>query len=368
MSSFPQRWNNALNKLKETPDKTSILNNKTCKSFINSRLAMFETAGGGEEKLRKLKNAFSNSSFIYGTVGKKAAHYGNRGNPAIVALQKWHSKTVKGVKNKQNDAHGRSRADLVLDKKFANFSRHLNLYDPGPRTEQYIRQGHQMMDQYFGMDNKLHMNRIPIIAEFVHYAMDFKGEFDFSISGKQASLNTFSGDGWENRNILAKYGQSTTKEISKIIRTGIKEWGGVIIFEGKAVYGSSIFDEKAYSGDTDLEAQELFKAFTTGAGPRVPYGKGFIEFQWGGIPTIPSKAHFLTNWLHRDDGLVHTYLNRISDDKLDQLFTNNHGLRPIWNNFQDFSVPIAFSDRKAFIEMIGESVSYAYGSGRMRRK
>jgi len=209
----------------------------------------------------------------------------------------------------------------------------------------------------------------------VHYAMDFMGPFDMDVSGLVAAQRTFPGEGddwgWKTEEITAKYnGNSTTKEISKIIRTAIHRWGGLIVFEGKSIYGASIFDPHAYSGDTDREAQELFKSFSRGSGPRVPYGRGYVEFQWGGVPTVPSRAHFLTNWRHRDDGLVHTIYNQVESGNLDVLFSGSHGLRDIWNNFMDFPADLAGyteQNKAAHIWWLGELTTYAYGSGTKRQ-
>ena len=180
-----------------------------------------------------------------------------------------------------------------------------NIYDPGVRTKQYILKGHQMMDMYFGMqgqnNNKFWRHRNNIIAEFVHYVMGYHTRgvaFDPEMPGWKAYQQAFNttDPGWQGN----RYGpgQSTTKEISKVIRHGIQTFGGKLIFEAQQVYGDNIFSWNGSPRDTDIEAQDLFQYVQRGTqSPQVKYGdKGTLEFQWGGEPTVLSRAHFLTNW------------------------------------------------------------------------
>ena len=375
MSSFEERFQRGVERIRSA----SANSEQELRVFQkHPRFAMFGPGNRGLDRVQRVKAAFSFSSFIYGTAGPKALQYGGRGNPATAALKHWHAKTAQSVRNVRPDAAGRPRTA----QRYNNLLRSLRLYDPGPRTAQYIKRGHQMMDCYFGMDNWLHFRRIPIIAEFVHYVMEFSGPFSMAVSGKEAAKATFrvkaAGEkdddlGWKTAEIEGKYGagMSTTKEISKIIRTAIYLWGGTIIFEGKAVYGASIFDKKARQGDTDLEAQELFKYFSPGSSHAVPFGRGRVEFQWGGVNTVPTKAHFVTNWNYMHNGLVHTDQNRPSIDKILQLFSDGHGLRPIWNNFVDFPRELGASSPQHIlesIEMLSDLVTYAYGSGHTQKR
>lgn len=205
-----------------------------------------------------------------------------------------------------------------------------------------------MMDMYYGMDNQLFLNRDVRIAEFVHYVMRFdqlggKPKFDPQVSGRDAFKAAFpnTDEGWkQSAETDAIYGQSATKEMSKIIRRGIFEFGGKLIFEGKAVFGAGIFDPKAYQGDTDLEAQSLLATPGLSSSANVRYGEGTLEFQWGGKPTVPTKAHFLTNWVYDPSKVTHKLANRGSGSVWQQLaqkvMSNSHGLRPIWDQFEDF--------------------------------
>lgn len=313
MIDFEKRWNEAL------------------ESFGNRK-----TQFGGESRtlsMLQLGRAFQDNVFIYGTVGPNALHNGggNTGNATARMASKWFTKAKSG------------RGAVLLS------NRNINLYDPGPRTEQLIKMGHQMMDMYYGMENQLYINRNLIIAEFVHYAMYYHklgqnpAPFDPNISGRDAFRVAFPGvdEGWKTHaNMTAIYGHSATKEISKIIRMGIKRFGGKLIFEAKSVFGQGIFDPTGYQGDTDLEAQQLFQEISCNS-PQTPYGKGVLEIQWGGKPTLLTRAHFLTNWTYSGKKVTHRKYNQAGGDMGADVWTafvetamgSNHGLRPIWNNF-----------------------------------
>lgn len=259
-------------------------------------------------------------------------HYGGRGNPVARAAAHWTHQTQLHAKHYSRIA-GRS----------------FKFYDPGPRTASLIQGGYQMMDMYYGMDNDLFRNRKLNIAEFIHLAMEFdkkgkKPKFDPDKSGRQAFWEAYPHIklGHEKHaDTDAAYGHSATKEMSKIIREGIRRFGGKLIFEGKSVYGAGVFDPTAYQGDTDLEAQELFKSFRLPVTPRIPFGEGTLEFQWSGIPTTPTRAHFLTNW-NWSGANVNRGANRGApgDPKdawknfVERALSDRHGLRAIWNNFQ----------------------------------
>ncbi|MEP3918040.1 hypothetical protein [Ascidiaceihabitans sp.] len=298
-----------------------------------------------DRQQRALENAFSTSTFIYGTVGPVALHAaaGNRGNAAARGAAQWVKHTKDNLLAKGVNPEAGVR--------FLN--REFKLYDPGPRTAQLVAGNYQMMDMYYGMDNTLFRNRIPAIAEFVHYAMQFDKmgvPFDPNVSGRDAFKQAFntSNEGW-NMDFTQRrvYGQSATQEMSKIIREGISRYGGRLIFEGKAVYGAGIFDLAARQGDTDREAQALFQNFNVRGTPMAPLGQGILEFQWGGQATTPTRAHFLTNWSYAGPS-IHGVANRIHmTDKtqtqtghLNRLMGPNHGLRPIWNNFVNFPLSV----------------------------
>lgn len=100
-----------------------------------------------------------------------------------------------------------------------------------------------------------------------------------------------------------------------------------MVFEGKDVYYSQVFDSAAHRvGDTDLEAQELFKYFRPGCA-KVPFGKGSLIFNWNGQVVVPTKAHFITNWSYFE-GNTHKEGNVVKST-----FCEGR-LRPIWGNFQ----------------------------------
>lgn len=261
-------------------------------------------------------DAFKKSTFIYGTMGKG-------------------SFIVRGLKNWAAKAH--TKAAEPADRAKPIIERELNLFDPGRRAEQYLAGGYQMMDLYYGQKGtNMHTYRIPAIAEFVHHAMGFKGEFSMYQTGRQAYQYTWKTtmEGWQNGS-PGDYGHTATKEMSRIIRYGIRTFGGTLIFEGREVYYSQVFYRTpARIGDTDLEARELFQYFQPGAST-VGYGKGRLIFHWGGKQTIPTKMHFLTNWVWGGQGVMHAAANMAKTN------FDVEPLLPIWNNFQ--RVPAALA-------------------------
>lgn len=306
MTDFETRWNNALSQIEHTPFGKNKLLARTM-----------------------VKEQFRNSTFIYGTVGPNALHngWGATGNPVARAGLHWIN---------QARAHPHS----IFRKRI------IRLYDPGPRTAALVKDGLQMMDMYYGMNNDLFRNRNLHIAEFVHRVMGFAERgvpFDPNMSGRDAFFAAFPGaqEGWYKQGVTdAAYGQSATKEMSKTIREGIRRFGGKLIFEGKSVYGAGIFDPHARQGDTDLEAQELFQYLVWPVTPRVPFGNGTLEFQWGGRATTPTRAHFLSNW-NWGGSTTHGPRNRVNQDNvndpwreyLKNVMGKRHGLRLIWHNF-----------------------------------
>jgi hypothetical protein len=253
--------------------------------------------------------AFKKSTFIYGTMGK--------GSVIVRGLKNWAAKAKLG-------AHPSDHLKRTAD-------RELNLFDPGRRAEQYLAGGYQMMDLYYGQaGTNMHTHRIPAIAEFVHHAMAFKGSFSMKQSGRDAYQETWKtkAEGWQ-ANSPGDYGHTATKEISRIIRYGIRTFGGKLIFEGREVYYNQVFYENpARIGDTDLEARELFQYFMPGTSS-VPYGKGRLIFHWGGKETVPTKMHFLTNWVWGGQGVMHSANNMAKNT-----FAKDGALSNIWNNFQ----------------------------------
>lgn len=243
----------------------------------------------------RLKLAFQRKVFVYGT----------QGNGSFI---------VKGLKNFSNKT----------------LSRKVNLFEPGRRGAAYLAGNFQMMDLYYGQAGTgLHLKRDPIIAEFVHHAMGFTGPFSMTVSGRDAYMKTFKTgiEGWDERSpsTHAYNTLTATKEMSRIIRWGIAKFGGTLIFEGKDVYYSQVFDKTAPRvGDTDLEARELFKYFKPNAS-KVPFGRGKLVFHWNGKETVPSKSHFISNWKWNQNQ-THEEGNYAQD-------LNEQNLLPIWNNF-----------------------------------
>jgi len=292
----------------------------------------------------KVISAFKQSTFIYGTKGS--------GSAVVRVLKAWAARPRTNVANggtgnaaaaKDTNVADPGSGDAAEQKKEQLrrvIDRELNLFDPGRRANEYIENGYQMMDMYYGQaGTTLHTKRNPTIAEFMHYAMDFIGPFNMNQSGRDAYMETFPGaaEGWcPDARAATKYNLTATKEMSRIIRWGIEHFGGNIIFEGQEVYYSQVFDKAVQNPrDTDLEAQELFEFFRPGAST-VQFGKGKISFHWKGRETVPTRFHFRNNWKYTDG---HTH-------KSDNMVVNLKGtaLRPIWNNFLEY--PGALSGEK----------------------
>ena len=63
-------------------------------------------------------------------------------------------------------------------------------YDPGPGPAP--PSGRQMMDLYYGQGGtNMHLG-VPIIGEYVHRAMEFKGQYDHTKSGRETYLDSFA--------------------------------------------------------------------------------------------------------------------------------------------------------------------------------
>jgi hypothetical protein len=275
----------------------------------------------------KVASAFKQSTFIYGTQGS--------GSVIVRGLKAWVGRARTNMAaTAAADPTGAKQAQL---KRIVE--RELNLFDPGRRAGAYLAGGHQMMDLYYGQKGTtLHLKRIPAIAEFVHYAMGFNGEFSMKQSGRDAYMETFktSIEGWDNATpAKAMYnGLTATKEMSRIIRWGIQRFGGTLIFEGREVYYSQVFDPAvARIGDTDLEARDLFQYFMPGASS-ARFGKGTLIFYWGGRETVPTKLHFITNWTWAG-GQTHLFAN------MSTFYAKGKTFLAIWENFDRFPRALA---------------------------
>lgn len=277
----------------------------------------------------RLERAFKDNPFIYGT--------GGTGNKTFNKVTNaWFAKAQK--------SRGQNPGNVALQMRVA---RELQLFEPGMRSSAMLHNGYQMMDMYYGNKQHLHANRIPAIAEFVHYALGFQGKFSMAESGRDAYMRTHKTtvEGWAGGSPLhvqknaaalpqAYTHLTTTKEISRVIRWAIEQLGGVLVFEGAEVYYGQVFEERApYVSDTDLEARNLFTFFKPGLST-VRFGNGRIVFHWFGIETVPTQLHFRSNWRFRKllktgTALTHQPVN-FADEQLDL-----PGLMPIWKNFSE---------------------------------
>lgn len=245
---------------------------------------------------------------------------------------------------------------LMGDKAFEN-SPNLTFYDPGPRLG--ALQGKQMMDYYYGQEGThLHAMRNPVVGEYVHIAMGFKGKYDHSVPGWKAYKNTYNvppHDGWAwpvwgdpssglffRPNKEAPGGKEPLKGtvyMSWVIQNGVAEYGGQLIFEGKGVYYGQVFCEGATirRGDTDIEAMNLFTYFRPGYS-RAQFKNGLVIFHWNGVEAIPTHFKFQENW-QWSGGVLHTHKNWRT-----QAQRETDVLKPIWNNFDSFVKQDRFSE------------------------
>ena len=182
-------------------------------------------------------------------------------------------------------------------------------YDPGPRRDAVMRGGLQMMDMYYGNGGRLTDSRDPVINEFVLAATGLTGVGKAVWAHKKVSprLAYFAQhgnaqEGWAKTDPgQTRYGVTTTKEISRIIRWGLGEYGGTLIYDGAEVTYSGVFQQTPKSpapGDTDLEARGLFTHFRPGESrARFGRGNGQIIFHWYSEETIPTLLHFASTWV-----------------------------------------------------------------------
>lgn len=312
---------------------------------------MADSEGRIERAIRRvgkerLANAFRNSIFVYGTTG---------GSFVAPAIDQWRASMLLNRKTHNQKVQSGSLAGELVSEDL----RKLNIYDPGPRTK--IALDNQMMDCYYGQEGtSIHLRRNRTIGEYVHYAMCFSGFYDQRVSGRDAYLNSFGKhpdgkggfiEGWASwpklpngfREFDEFYypdpdtpgkGYSATKEMSRIIRMGIYELGGTLIFEGTNVPYQGVFVKGARVSDTSLEAENLFKFFTPGKS-RINFGKGELVFHWHGKETVPSLALFHSNWYFfcppGGKPVFHKMQNQRRADPSEEL-------KPIYNNFVRISV------------------------------
>lgn len=344
--------------------------------------------------LQRLDREFSNTTFAYGTVGPNPLNgeswqQGGGSSVLIKAVAKFKLKLrkkqfIEARRQARGQAPGQGGYAQEFDRLPAFTRRRAlqglfdDMYDPGPRANELAIQGCQMMDMFYGVpdnhNNHLWRRRNPVIAEFIHYAMEFhqprtwveRGHgrwqrpaeipFDANKPGWQAFKEAFPTarePGYRHQPATTSaYGQSATKEMSKIIRECVKEFGGTIIFDIKGVFGHNFLGPQAtrHLGDTDLELEEIFNTVRGRVtNPVIPFGNGSVHFQWGGRSVVPTRAHFLMNWNWnpRFGGkTMNTMFNRKGEpgsnmfwvDYLETIMTHTHahGLSANWNKLEDF--------------------------------
>jgi len=230
----------------------------------------------GEDRLRE---AFTRMPFSYGTTG----HSGGVVPPSAVTLsihesaRKWESPQ----------------------------------YDPGPRRSIVNGSNIQMMDMYYGNGGRLTDRRDPVISDFVLAATGLIGVGTDTwahkkVSPRLAYIAKFgqSQEGWSSNDpAVATYGITTTKEISRIIRWGLGEYGGTLIFDGAEVNYIGVFQKNPARppGDTDFEARALFPYFKPGESKATFGNNAKYIFHWYGIETVPSLLHFASTWVWNQD-------------------------------------------------------------------
>jgi hypothetical protein len=214
-------------------------------------------------------------------------------------------------------------------------------YNPGPRGIHYLREmdgeggkNQQMMDMYYGGQQyeAWQTMRDPIIGEYIHRMMGYEGEYNQAESPDTTFRKNFPlgadtsiwKDRWLNRGwsenskrnanpelkqaatqagIPADWTEdkSATMEISRIVREGLKKYGGTLVFEGNQVFWSGVFVQGVDSSDTDVEAKAILPLFAkTPGASRVPIGKGFYVFHWKGKECAPRRRYFLSLWRSYD--------------------------------------------------------------------
>lgn len=255
----------------------------------------------------RLQETFSKYSFVYGTtsggsVVGKAANF-------LLAPPK------------------ENRVALVNRAFRTKAAKTKKIYDPGARASNYLKgENSQMMDCYYGQEGtEVHLLRDPVIGEFIHKAMGFKGDYNQNTSGREAYLATYPGpEGWlkpENGKRIyggyyyddpedLEFGLTATKAMSTIVRYGASHFAGTLILEGANIAWRDVFIAKKKSevansffngaiSDTGREGISLMKYFVAKRpfGSNVAFGNGRLIFNWNGKEIEPSKDLIRANWL-----------------------------------------------------------------------
>lgn len=196
-------------------------------------------------------------------------------------------------------------------------------YDPGPRVYEAIKKGYQMMDMYYGNNSEFWKGRDELIAHFIHHALKVPGPFDKEVSGRKSYLEGYKTtvEGWaplDNKwgngvpftkyrctsdPTTPKYSSSGCTEaldwythtaaMSWVVRRMVQIWGGKIVYDGKAVTFSGIFENPPDPRDSNIEALDLLQYVGDGSGKM---GNAKVEFHYGGVQTRPTKTLFLKHW------------------------------------------------------------------------
>ena len=222
--------------------------------------------------VQQLGNAFRDKAFVYGTTGKSRPVTISSNPPIHSSQQSWKPP----------------------------------VYYAGQRAATVDKDDLQMMDMYYGDGGSLTHKRNPVISSFVLAAtgMTGFGNSKFAnnkkISPRLAYIAKYGNaqEGWNRHDPGANdFGQTTTKEISRIIRWGIGQFGGTLIYEGAEVYYGDVFYTHRDPGDTAVEAQNLFQLFRPyNHTVQFGHGNGKVIFHWYGRVTVPTKLHFLSTW------------------------------------------------------------------------
>jgi hypothetical protein len=188
--------------------------------------------------------------------------------------------------------------------------------DPGPRVNEAIRNGYQMMDMYYGNDSFFYLNGQPCIAKYLHYALQLKSTYDSSVSGRDAFLLDVADklEGWNAKSerqyvcvhhdpkgrYSSTQGEETythTQAVSWVVRRMVEFYSGKLIFEAKDVAYSGVFEDPGYAADSNIEARDIFQYLPPGAAYG-QMGTGEVFFHFDGKEKIPTKDLFLSMWTH----------------------------------------------------------------------
>jgi hypothetical protein len=242
-----------------------------------------------DEKTQAFSEAFSQTTFYYGTTGEQSK----------IPIWNIILGKVKKIKEKR-----------LGDKAGA--------YVAGERNMAFLNKvggegDHQMMDMYYGGQEfeAWQMMRNPVIGEYIHKMMGYAGEYDQSESPDTTFRKNFPLGGdekqWQNRgwsenskpsnNKMMKGtpkgwedDMSGTMEISRLIRDGVMKWGGKIVMEHKNVVWDNIFGSRGRFGDTDKEIESFMEVFLKQKSATCNWGKGKLIYTYGGTPEAITKS------------------------------------------------------------------------------